>query len=139
MFNSPFGPDVLVATDRLSEGIDPHRYCRHLIHYEPDASPIRTVQRNGRIRRVDCWASVGGKPARYAYPAFGGTRDLRLVRIMKKRIKSLSLLLGGVPDIDVAEEGSEEEWRNKVIDLATKSLRASSGDLRAREPGEDGV
>ena len=52
IFNSPFGPDVLVATDRLSEGIDLHRCCRHLVHYELDPSPIRAVQRNGRIRRV---------------------------------------------------------------------------------------
>ncbi len=43
VFNSPFGPDVLVVTDKLSEGIDLHRYCRHLIHYELDPSPIRTV------------------------------------------------------------------------------------------------
>lgn len=29
LFNSPFGPDVLVTTDRLSEGVDLHRCCRH--------------------------------------------------------------------------------------------------------------
>ncbi|WP_210546735.1 helicase-related protein [Rhodoferax sp. PAMC 29310] len=52
VFGSPFGPDVLVVIDKLSEGIDLHNYCRHLIHYELDTSPIRTVQRNGRIRRV---------------------------------------------------------------------------------------
>ncbi|MDB4986324.1 MAG: helicase, partial [Myxococcaceae bacterium] len=46
VFNSPFGPDALVATDRLSEGIDLHRCCRHLVHYELSASPIRTIQRN---------------------------------------------------------------------------------------------
>ena len=49
IFNSPFGPDVLIVTDKLSEGIDLHRYCRHLIHYELDPSPIRTVQRIGHI------------------------------------------------------------------------------------------
>lgn len=44
---------VLVTTDHLSEGVDLHRWCRHLIHYELDPSPIRTIQRNGRIRRID--------------------------------------------------------------------------------------
>jgi hypothetical protein len=138
IFNSPFGPDVLVVTDKLSEGIDLHRYCRHLIHYELDPSPIRTVQRNGRVRRVNSWAAISGQPVQYAYPAFRGTRDLRLVQIMKKRIDSFSLLLGGVQDFDVEEVvGSDEDWRNKVIANAKKSLRDSGGQLRAREPGQE--
>ena len=129
---------MLVVTDKLSEGIDLHRYCRHLIHYELDPSPIRTVQRNGRVRRVNSWAAVSGQPVQYAYPAFRGTRDLRLVQIMKKRIDSFSLLLGGVQDFDVEEVvGSDEDWRNKVIANAKKSLRDSGGRLRAREPGQE--
>jgi hypothetical protein len=133
IFNSPFGPDVLVVTDKLSEGIDLHRYCRHLIHYELDPSPIRTVQRNGRLRRVNSWAAATGLPICYTYPAFRGTRDHRLVQIMKKRIDSFSLLLGGVQDFDVEEvAGSEEEWRNKVIALAKARLAKAGSCLRAR-------
>jgi hypothetical protein len=123
IFNSPFGPDVLVVTDRLSEGIDLHRYCRHMIHYELDPSPIRTVQRNGRIRRVNSWAAVTGEPIQYAYPAFRGTRDHRLVQIMKKRIDCFSLLLGGVQDFDL--DGildSDERWRSEVVALAKQRL-----------------
>ena len=62
LFDSPFGPDVLVTTDRLSEGVDLHRCCRHLIHYELDPSPVRTLQRNGRIRRVGSWAALTERP-----------------------------------------------------------------------------
>ena len=134
IFNSPFGPDVLVVTDKLSEGIDLHRYCRHLVHYELDPSPIRTVQRNGRLRRVNSWAAATGQPICYSYPAFCGTRDHRLVQIMKKRIDSFSLLLGGVQDFDVVEVvGSEEEWRNRVIALAKARLATAGGQLRANE------
>jgi hypothetical protein len=133
IFNSPFGPDVLVVTDRLSEGIDLHRYCRHLIHYELDPSPIRTVQRNGRLRRVNSWAATIGQPICYAYPAFRGTRDQRLVEIMKKRIDSFSLLLGGVQGFEVEEVvESEEEWRNGVIGEAKKQLAIAGGGLKAR-------
>jgi ERCC4-related helicase len=136
IFNSPFGPDVLVVTDRLSEGIDLHRYCRHLIHYELDPSPIRTVQRNGRLRRVNSWAAATGQDILYAYPAFRGTRDHRLVKIMEKRINSFSLLLGGVQDFDVEEVvGSEEFWRNQVIKHAKTRLAAAGRLLRARRPG----
>jgi hypothetical protein len=106
LFNSPFGPDVLVATDKLSEGVDLHRCCRHLIHYELDPSPLRTLQRNGRVRRVGGWASVVGKPIEYSYPVFDGTRDARAVEIMKTRLKSFDLLLGGVPDVDVENDDS---------------------------------
>lgn len=135
IFNSPFGPDVLVVTDKLSEGIDLHRYCRHLIHYELDPSPIRTVQRNGRLRRVNSWAAITRLPILYAYPAFRGTRDHRLVQIMKKRIDSFSLLLGGVQDFDVDEVAeSDEAWRNSVIAMAKGRLATAGGKLRAREP-----
>src|SRR5690606_31458637 len=96
VFNSPFGPDVLVATDRLSEGVDLHRFCRHLIHHELDPSPVRTVQRNGRLRRVNSWAARTKQPIRVLYPALRGTRDERLVEIMTRRISQFDLLLGGV-------------------------------------------
>ncbi len=134
IFNSPFGPDVLVVTDKLSEGIDLHRYCRHLIHYELDPSPIRTIQRNGRIRRVNSWSAVTGKPIRYAYPAFRGTRDHQLVQIMEKRINSFSLLLGGVQDIDLAQASeSDENWRSDVIKAAQSKLKTTNGLLRAKD------
>lgn len=136
IFNSPFGPDVLVVTDWLSEGIDLHRCCRHLIHYELDPSPIRTVQRNGRVRRVNSWAAITGKPIRYAYPAFAGTRDQRLVSIVKKRLDNFSLLLGGVPDFDVDEvTESDEQWRSDVIKEAkSRLIKSVSGKLVAKEP-----
>jgi hypothetical protein len=135
VFNSPFGPDVLVVTDKLSEGIDLHRYCRFLIHYELDPSPIRTVQRNGRLRRVNSWAATIGQPIMYAYPAFRGTRDHRLVQIMKKRIDSFSLLLGGVQDFEVEEVvESEEAWRNQVVANAKSRLHEAAGQLKARQP-----
>ncbi len=96
VFNSPFGPRILVATDRLSEGVDLHRYCRHLIHYELSPSPMRVIQRNGRIRRINSWAARLNKPINIYYPCFKGTRDERLVAIMKERLDSFDALLGGV-------------------------------------------
>jgi ERCC4-related helicase len=96
IFNSPFGPEVLVATDRLSEGVDLHRYCRHLVHYELSPSPIRVVQRNGRIRRLNSWAARVEEPICVAYPFLRGTRDEKLVAIMEQRLGCFELLLGGI-------------------------------------------
>lgn len=129
LFNSPFGPDVLVTTDRLSEGVDLHRNCRHLIHYELDPSPVRTLQRNGRIRRVGSWAALTGQPICYAYPAFGGTRDERAVAVMKQRVTAFGLLLGGVPPLDEDPGDSEQGFVEAVLRLARKELMSLNGKL----------
>ncbi|MHB2020758.1 MAG: helicase-related protein, partial [Candidatus Xenobia bacterium] len=122
IFASPFGPDVLVATDELSEGIDLHNSCRLLVHYELDPSPIRTIQRQGRLRRVNGWAALTKRKIEYAFPAYGNTRDHRLVEIMKKRVMAFDLLLGGVRLITVDEtdqaESDDEAWRQRVLKLA---------------------
>jgi hypothetical protein len=131
LFNSPFGPDVLVTTDRLSEGVDLHRCCRHLIHYELDPSPVRTIQRNGRIRRVGSWAALTGQPICYAYPTFGGTRDEKAVGVMRQRINAFGLLLGGVPSLDDDEDGdSEQSFAEMVLHRATKELESINRKLR---------
>jgi superfamily II DNA or RNA helicase len=122
LFNSPFGPDVLVTTDRLSEGVDLHRCCRYLIHYELDPSPVRTLQRNGRVRRVGSWAALTGQPICYAYPTFGGTRDEKAVGIMRQRINAFGLLLGGVPSLDDEAGYSEQSFAEAVLRGARKDL-----------------
>ncbi len=122
IFNSPFGPDVLVTTDRLSEGVDLHRCCRHLIHYELDPSPVRTLQRNGRVRRVGSWAAMTSQPICYAYPTFGGTRDEKAVGVMKQRIDAFGLLLGGVPSLSDDSGESEQSFTKKVLRHARNRL-----------------
>src|SRR5690606_24429492 len=42
---------ILVTTDVTSEGVNLHRQCHHLIHYDVPWSLIRIEQRNGRIDR----------------------------------------------------------------------------------------
>ena len=127
IFNSPFGPDVLIATDRLSEGVDLHRSCRHIMHYELDPSPIRTVQRRGRIRRIGSWASVTRKPIMEAFPVFKGTRDEQLVHIMNHRLDQFDLLLGGVGEIDMEVAGDEADSRQRdVLKVARRGLQRLS-------------
>ncbi len=98
IFNSPFGPDVLVTTDRLSEGVDLHRCCRHLIHYELDPSPLRTLQRNGRVRRVGSWAAMTGQPICYAYlELFPISFQIKWDRVIKLPTPSLVCRLLTLP------------------------------------------
>lgn len=130
LFNSPFGPDVMVTTDRLSEGVDLHRCCRHLIHYELDPSPVRTLQRNGRVRRVGSWAALTGRPICYAYPTFWGTRDEKAVAIMRQRINAFGLLLGGVPSLDNESASGGESFTQAVLALAARQLKSVNRSLK---------
>ncbi len=132
LFNSPFGPDVLVTTDRLSEGVDLHRCCRHLIHYELDPSPVRTLQRNGRVRRVGSWAALTGQPIQYAYPTFGGTRDEKAVGVMRQRINAFGLLLGGVPPLEDDAEDDANDSGQSFADAVLKSARKDLASLNRR-------
>ncbi|RYG80432.1 MAG: hypothetical protein EON59_15190 [Alphaproteobacteria bacterium] len=139
IFNSPFGPDVLVTTDRLSEGVDLHRFCRHLIHHELDPSPVRTVQRNGRLRRVGSLASRTGRPIEVSYPALLGTRDERVVEIMQLRLKQFDLLLGGVGhDVNADQTSMEKDQITRI--LAQAQVKMGKFDLTSprRQSGEKG-
>lgn len=117
LFNTPFGPDVLIATDKLSEGRDLHRCCRILVHYELDPSPIRVRQREGRVWRINGWAATVGKPVRYGYPAYEGTRDEALVRIMKQRLANFDLVLGGAPKVSDHDLDEAVHEQATVFDL----------------------
>lgn len=123
IFNSPFGPDVLVTTDKLSEGVDLHRFCRYLIHHELDPSPVRTVQRNGRLRRVGSWAARTGEDIVVSYPALAGTRDERVVEIMQMRLEQFDLLLGGIgQDIDAVESVGSDGHTLRILGEARKQM-----------------
>ncbi|MBN1545410.1 MAG: hypothetical protein JW902_01980 [Syntrophaceae bacterium] len=53
------GMRILVATDALSESIDLHESCKTVIHYELPWSPLRLLQRVGRLTRLK--ESISGK------------------------------------------------------------------------------
>jgi hypothetical protein len=127
VFNSPFGPDVLVTTDRLSEGVDLHGFCRHLIHHELDPSPVRTIQREGRLRRVNSWAARSHRPIRILYPGLLGTRDEKLVKIMRERLQQFDLLLGGIRVEVEAEETEANLTRSAEI---LRHAQAKLGRIR---------
>jgi superfamily II DNA/RNA helicase len=50
-FNSPFRPMALVTTSIGQEGLDFHRYCRHVVHWDLPGNPVDLEQREGRVDR----------------------------------------------------------------------------------------
>jgi hypothetical protein len=53
-FNSPFWPFILVTTSVGQEGLDFHRYCRDVVHWNLPSSGVAFEQREGRIQRYMC-------------------------------------------------------------------------------------
>ena len=51
-FNSSESPRVLVTTDVNSESVDLHARCRTMIHFELPWTPLRVMQRYGRLWRL---------------------------------------------------------------------------------------
>ncbi len=71
-FNSPFWPFVLASTSIGQEGLDFHRYCRRVVHWNLPRNPIDLEQREGRIIRYKCLAIRQTVAARYGKIEFTG-------------------------------------------------------------------
>ncbi len=50
-FNSPFRPFVLASTSVGQEGLDFHRYCHAVVHWNLPSNPVDLEQREGRVNR----------------------------------------------------------------------------------------
>jgi hypothetical protein len=47
-----FFPEVLISSPVLGEGVDLHRFCRHVIHHDLCWNPSTLEQRTGRLDRI---------------------------------------------------------------------------------------
>lgn len=115
---------VFVATDKLSEGLDFHEQCTRLVHFEYSPSPLRTIQREGRLLRILGGTQRSTRRILIASPVFKGTRDERLAEVMKHRLKAFDLLLGGVQPLDSYDDEDEqsENIRQQIFDLVKKTM-----------------
>jgi len=121
-FNTPLLPDILICTQVGQEGIDLHRHCRHVVHYDLGWNPAAIEQRTGRADRI------GSKTARerkialeasgnnhlpedqlpgldIAMPYLAGTYDERMFERLRTRAQVFDILTGGDPTAD-QESGS---------------------------------
>lgn len=110
-FNTPLFPEVLVCTQVGQEGIDLHRHCRHVVHYDLAWNPAVLEQRTGRTDRI------GSKTFRerdlrkdeaqifleVGVPFLAGTYDERMYEELRLRAQIFEVLTGG----DFAAENAE--------------------------------
>lgn len=111
-FNSPFLPEILVASSVMSEGVDLHRECRHIIHHDLDWNPSTLEQRTGRVDRLGSKASLTGLEILVCEPYVGGTQDEKQYVVVKDRERWFGVVMGGrVP---------EDEWEtDRIAERAT--------------------
>ncbi len=108
-FNAPFYPMVLVGNQAFQQGLDLHRQCRRIIHFDLRWNPTDLEQRIGRIERHGCLAErfepddPQGK-VHVIYALLERTSDAQLYRSVKIREKWMDFLLGQPPE--VGEQGA---------------------------------
>ncbi|MFH1918816.1 MAG: helicase-related protein, partial [Planctomycetota bacterium] len=110
-FNTPLLPEVLICTSVGQEGIDLHRHCRHVVHFDLAWNPAVLEQRTGRADRIgsktfrECALSAGPITSflEIGVPYLAGTYDERMYEELWLRAQTCEVLTGG----DLAADDSE--------------------------------
>jgi ERCC4-related helicase len=93
-FNTPFYPEILIASSVMAEGVDLHLNCRHVIHHDLDWNPSSLEQRTGRIDRLGSKAEHCGHPIRVYLPYLEGCQDEKLFRVVMDRERWFGVVMG---------------------------------------------
>jgi hypothetical protein len=110
-FNSPMFPEVLISSKVLGEGVDLHRYCRHVIHHDLDWNPSVLEQHTGRLDRIRSRAEVERKSIVVYQPFIAGSADERMFRVVKDRERWFQIVMGQRYEFD---EGTAEDLAERI-------------------------
>ena len=100
-FNTPFYPEVLIASSVMAEGVDLHLNCRHVIHHDLCWNPSTLEQRTGRIDRISAKAERCGQPIQVLLPYIAETQDEKMYRVVMDRERWFSVVMGEEYKVDV--------------------------------------
>ncbi len=148
-FNTPLLPEVLVCTSVGAEGIDLHRHCRRVVHYDLAWNPAVLEQRTGRVDRIgsktfrerEAAGDGEGPMLEVGVPFLAGTYDERMFEELRMRSQTFEVLTGGDATSDSGSEESDDasgvddheasEGREQRIHLKSLPPRMLR-DLRAK-------
>ena len=143
-FNTPLLPEILVCTSVGQEGIDLHRECRHVIHYDLGWNPATIEQRTGRTDRIGSKTERERKHAQLrspqpdesllpgldvGLPYLAATYDERMFEVLRTRAQIFEILTGGAP---TADRDTDAQW-NAADDDGDPGMTAcpvASGNAR---------
>ena len=107
---------VLLASDMASEGINLHRQCHHLVHFDLPWSLIRIQQRNGRIDRYMQLAEPRITALALASDNPDIASDLRVLTTLLRKEHRAYLALGDAAALmHVHDEEIEESKVREVL------------------------
>jgi hypothetical protein len=101
-FNTPFFPDILVASSVLAEGVDLHLNCRHVIHHDLSWNPSDIEQRTGRVDRLGSKAEQVRHSVEVYLPFVAETQDEKQFRVVMDRERWFQVLMGEEYRVDDA-------------------------------------
>lgn len=101
-FNSPLFPEILVSSSVMGEGIDLHRFCRHVIHHDGFWNPSTLEQQTGRLDRIQSKAELCRRPICIAQPFIAGGADEKMFRVLRDRERWFQVVMGQKFEFDEA-------------------------------------
>lgn len=139
-FNTPLLPEVLVCTSVGQEGVDLHRHCRHVIHYDLAWNPAVIEQRTGRTDRIGSKTFRERAVARNGSPPFldiglpflAGTYDERMFEELRIRAQTFEVLTGGdlaKDNLEGIDDTADAEGSDRCLDYLALP-RQMVNDLR---------
>ena len=93
-FNTPFYPEILVASMIMAEGVDLHLNCRHVIHHDLCWNPSTLEQRTGRIDRIGAKVERCNQPIQVYLPYIAKTQDEKMYRVVMDRERWFKIVMG---------------------------------------------
>src|SRR3546814_728813 len=123
-FNSPFFPEVLIASAVMAEGVDLHLECRHVIHHDLDWSPSTLEQRTGRLDRIASKAERISEPIVIYEPYLAGMYDEKVYRVVKDRDRWFNVVMG--EQIDTSEWATERAAERVPLPASLAADRKST-------------
>ena len=100
-FNTPFYPEVLIASSVMAEGVDLHLNCRHIIHHDLCWNPSTLEQRTGRVDRIGAKAEIAGHPIQVYLPFIAETQDEKMYRVVMDRERWFNVVMGEDYKVDI--------------------------------------
>jgi len=84
-FNQENGKtQVLIVTDKHSQGVSLHKSNAWLVHFELSWNPIRVIQRYGRVWRIDSKTKELTRPAAFYIPHSFSSEEEMLSRLKRR-------------------------------------------------------
>ena len=120
-FNTPFFPEVMIASSVMAEGVDLHLNCRYIIHHDLCWNPSTLEQRTGRVDRIGCKGQTLGKPVNVYIPYIEETQDEKMYRVVMDRERWFKVVMGEKFKVDVSATDKIAE-RIPLPEAVVKSL-----------------